>query len=138
MLHRFLKIVCISTGTIILCYFDIIFLMKRYIIRTWFAAGLSVLQGAFESSSADEIKFGVAFLSGELCIKVMIYDLDVVMRSSGALSCDKLTLCFQLGYDRYCHLHLILTWNKSFLMDLFVYYVWKLALSKKKKKTWIV
>lgn len=65
--------------------------------------------GAFESSSADEIKFGVAFLSGELCIKVMIYDLDVVMRSSGALSCDKLTLCFQLGYDRYCHLHLILT-----------------------------
>lgn len=56
--------------------------------------------GAFESSSADEIKFGVAFLSGELCIKVMIYDLDVVMRSSGALSCDKLTLCFQLGYDR--------------------------------------
>ncbi|XP_048622127.1 protein SABRE-like isoform X2 [Brassica napus] len=56
--------------------------------------------GAFESSSAGEIKFGVGFLSGELCIKVMIYDLDVVMRSSGALSCDKLTLCFQLGYDR--------------------------------------
>lgn len=66
--------------------------MKKYIIRAWFAAGLSVLQGAFESASADEIKFAVGFISGELCIKVLICGLDVVMRSFGALSCDELSL----------------------------------------------
>ncbi|KAJ4881679.1 Golgi-body localization protein domain [Raphanus sativus] len=48
--------------------------------------------GAFESASADEIKFAVGFISGELCIKVLICGLDVVMRSFGALSCDELSL----------------------------------------------